>query len=356
MPLFFLLLSLLADVWASHPQAPTGGGSVALLDNYHRMENSDIPLDENTKIAMRFTIELGCRDYAQAHSIERYESGAIISRVYFSSLERALQRFFPGCRIAYLKENPQRHASITSTALPYIVTTVGKYGTGFYTKVLSPTLWIRFNPSQPKASAHLREFVVRNSKCFDILYLQGIQRDLLEKVLSLPGPVAKVVVDNDTSVSKAVFWYVIAHTVQSALSATTPELGKEAIYNRLSSYFSKLELHQYVFSPNISYVAKAPEFTVYKRGHPLILYASESKLMSTGCIPVEVELYGPSKTMGMIVASFPGQVFAIYFMSVNVKALGVVHNLLHHFVDKLKDFDLKKHDRFFELFEEKLVG
>ena len=205
MPLFFLLLLLLADVWASHPQAPTGGGSVALLENYHRMENSDIPLDVNTKIAMRFTIELGCRDYAQTHSIERYESGAIISRVYFSSLECALQRFFPGCRIAYLKENPQKHASITSTTLPYIVTTVGKYGTGFYTKVLSPTLWIRFNPSQPKASAHLREFVVRNSKCFDILYLQGIQRDLLEKVLSLPGPVAKVVVDNDTSISKAVF-------------------------------------------------------------------------------------------------------------------------------------------------------
>ena len=87
-----------------------------------------------------------------------------------------------------------------------------------------------------------------------------------------------------------------------------------------------------------------------------MLYASESKLMIKGCIPVEVELYGPSMKMGMIVASFPRQVFAIYFKSVNVKALGVVHNLSHHFVDKLNGFDLKKHDRFFELFEEKLVG
>ena len=86
-----------------------------------------------------------------------------------------------------------------------------------------------------------------------------------------------------------------------------------------------------------------------------MLYTNESKLMIKGCIPVPVSVCGPLETMGMVVASFPGQVFAIYFTSVNMKALGVVLGLLHHFADKLKGFDLKKQDRFFELFEKKPV-
>ena len=59
--------------------------------------------------------------------------------------------------------------------------------------------------------------------------------------------------------------------------------------------------------------------------------------------------------MSMIVASFPGQVFAIYFKGVNAKTLGIVHKLLHHFADKLKGFNLKKQDRFLELFEKQPV-
>ena len=59
--------------------------------------------------------------------------------------------------------------------------------------------------------------------------------------------------------------------------------------------------------------------------------------------------------MGTIVASFSGQVFAIYFKRVNTKTLGVVHKLLHHFADKLKGFNLKKQDRFLELFEKQPV-
>ena len=324
MMLFFFLLSLLVNVWASHSQAPVGGGYVALLGNYHRMENPDIPLDENTKRALRFTVELGCRNYAH-HSIERYESEAIASRVHLSNLESALQMFFPGCKVADLEDNIQEYSSITSTTLPYVVTTVGKDGTGFYTNMLSPLIWIRFDRSQPKASAHLRGFVERNSKYFDILYLQGIQRDLV-RILSTPYFVERAI-GNDISTSQTAFRYAIAHTIQCALSATTPELYKEAIYNGLSSYFSKFKLCRYVFSPNVSYVAKAPTFTVYKRGLPLMSYTNESTLLIKGCIPVEVELYGPSKTIGMIVASFCRQIFAIYFKGVNIKRLGVTLGL-----------------------------
>ena len=353
MKLFFLL-SFLADVWASHPQAPASGRFVAPFNNYHRMENPDIPLDENTKSVLRFTVELGCRGYARHHSIKRYESKAIASRVYFSSLESALQMFFPGCKIVTLEENSQKHSSITSSTLPYVVTTAGKYGTGFYTNIISPRIWIRFNSSQPKASAHLRVFVERNSKHFDILRLRGIQRRFLATIISAPDLVEGVI-GNDISTLQTVFRYAIAHTVQRAHSATTPELYKEAIYNGLSSHFPEFELRQYVFSPNVSYVAKAPEFTVYRSNFPLMLYTNESKLRFKGCIPLHVDLRGPSKMMGMIVASFSRQVFAIYFKSVNMKALGVVRDLLHHFADKLKDFDLKKQDRFFELFEKKPV-
>ena len=195
--------------------------------------------------------------------------------------------------------------------------------------------------------------MARNSKYFDILYLQGIHRDAVARSFSLLDFVERRVIGNDISTSQTAFRYVIAHTVQNAVSAITPELYKEAIYNGLSSYFSEFKLRQYVFSPNISYIAKVPEFTVYKRGLPLMSYTNESKLMIKGCIPVEVDLYGPPKTMGMIIASFPRQVFAIYFKSVNMKALGVMRNLLHHFADKLKDFDLKKQDRFLQLFEKK---
>ena len=354
MLLFFFLLSLLAGVWASHPQTPADKGSVALLDNYHRMENLGIPLDENTKKALRLTVELGCREYAHHHSFERYESKAIASRVNLSNLENALQVFFPGCKIADLEESLQEHPSITSTTPPYVVTTVGKYGTGFYTHIISPLIWIRFDRSQPKASVHLRGFVERNSKYFDILHLQGIQRDLLARSLLLPDPVERVI-GNDISTSQAVFRYAIAHTIQRSLLATTPELYKEAIYTRLSSYFSDFELRQYVFSPNVSYIAKAPAFTVYKRDLPLMFYTNESKLMIKECIPVPICLYGPLKTMGMIVASFPGQIFAIYFKGVNIKRLGVALGLLHHFADKLKGFDLIEHDCFFELFVKKPV-
>ena len=354
MLLFFFLLSFLVDVWASHPQAPAGGGSLALLDNYHRMENLGTSLDENTKMALRFTVELGCREYARHHSFKHYESGAIASRVYFSNLERALQMFFPGCKVANLEGHFQEYSSITSTTPPYVVTTVGKHGAGFYTNTLSPRIWIRFDRSQPKASAHLRGFVERHSKYFDILHLQDIQRNFLTKILSLPDPIERVV-DSDISTSQTAFRHVIAHTVQSALSATTPELYKKAIYKGLSSYFSELELYQYVFSPNVSYVAKALELTVYKWDFPLMSYTNESKLMSKGCIPVPVSFCGPPKMMGMIVAGFPRQVFAIYFKSVSAKALGVVLGLLHHFADKLKDFDLEKHDRFLKLFEKRPI-
>ena len=103
MMLFFFLLSILVGVWASHPQAPAGGGSLALLDNYHRMENLGTPLDENTKRALRFTVELGCREYARHHSLKRYESGAAASRVNLSNFESALQMFFPGCKLASLE-------------------------------------------------------------------------------------------------------------------------------------------------------------------------------------------------------------------------------------------------------------
>ena len=353
MMLFFFLLSFLADVWASYPQVPAGGGSVALLDNYHRMENLGIPLDENTKKALRLTVELGCRDYAERHSARRYESEAIAKRAYFSSLESALKMFFPGCKVADLEGSLQAH-SIISTTLPYIVTTVRKHGTGFYTKALFPRIWIRFDRSQPKASAHLREFLARNSKHFDILYLQGIQQNALARSLLLPDPVERVI-GNDIPASQAAFRYVIAHTVQNALSATTPTLYKEAIHKRLSSYFSELELHQHVFSPNVSYIAKAPEFVLYKRDIPLMSYTNESKLMIKGCIPVPTCLYGPPKTMGMIVASFPRQIFAIYFKGVNTKRLGIALGLLHPFADKLKGFDLWEQDRFFELFEKKPI-
>ena len=96
-----------------------------------------------------------------------------------------------------------------------------------------------------------------------------MQQNFLAGFFSLPDFVERVI-NNDIPTSQAVFQYVIAYTVQSASSATSPELYKEAIYKGLSSYFSELELRQYVFSPNVSYVAKAPEFTVYKRGLPLM--------------------------------------------------------------------------------------
>ena len=352
--LFFFLLSLLAGVWASQPQAPAGDESVALLDNYHMMEHLSTPLDENTERALRFTVELGCRSYAQKHSSKRYESKAIASRVYFSSIESALQMFFPGCKVVNLEGNVQEHSPRTSTAPPYTVTTVGQYGTGFYTHVLSPHIWIRFDPSQPKASAHLRRFVERNSKYFDILHLQNIQRGFLAMIFSFPDLVERVI-GNNISTSKLAAVYAIAHTVQSASSTTTPERYKEAIYKGLSSYFSEFELRQYVFSSNVSYVAKAPEFTVYKRGLPLMFYTNESKLMLKGCIPVHIYLCGPPMKMGMIVASFPKQVFAIYFKSANTKRLGVMLRVSHHFIDKLKDIELEKEDRFAQLFEKKPV-
>ena len=316
------------------------------------MENPGIPLDENTKRALRFTVDLSCHNYARHHSTKRYESETINGRVYFSNLESALQMFFPGCKIAKLEGNSQEYSHMSSTTPSYVVVTMGKYGTGFYTDM--STVWIRFDSSQPKASANLRAFLARNSKYFDILRLHDIQRDFLTKILSIPDAVERVI-GNDIYTSQIAVFYAIAHTVQSALSATTPELYKEAICNGLSSYFPEFELCQYVFSPNVSYVAKAPEFTVYRPGFPLMLYTNETKLMIKGCIPVEVELYGPPKTMGMIVAGFPRQVFAIYFKSVNIKRLGITLNLLHHFADKLKDFDLKKHDRFLELFGKKPV-
>ena len=99
MLLFFFLLSFLAIVWASHSQAPVGGRSIALLDNYHQMENLDTPLDENTKRALHFTVELGCHEYAYHHSIERYESEAVATRINLSSLESALKMFLPGCKV-----------------------------------------------------------------------------------------------------------------------------------------------------------------------------------------------------------------------------------------------------------------
>ena len=352
--LFFFFLSLLAGVWASHPQAPVAGRSVALLDNYQRMENPDISLDENTKMALRLTVELGCRNYAHHHSNLRYESEAIASRVYFSSLESALQMFFPGCIIAKLRDI-EKHSPMASKVPPYVVTTAGKYGTGFYTDLSSPTVWIQFDPSQPKASARLRAFLTSNSKCFDILCLQGIQRSFLARLFSLPDSIKRVI-GNDTSTSQAAFRCAIVHTVECAFSATTPELYKKAIYNGLSSYFSELELHRYVFSPNVSYIAKVLEFTVYKRNFPLMFFTNESKLMIKGCVPVHTHFYGIPKKMGMIVTSFPRQVFVIYFKRVNIKALGIMHNLLHHFADKLKGFNLKKHDRFLELFEKKPAG
>ena len=317
------------------------------------MESLGTPLDKNTKRALRLTVELGCRIYVYHHLFKRYESEAVTSRVYFSSLENALQMFFPGCKVADL-EDIQEHSFISCNTPPYDVTTAGKYGTGFYTKVLVPRIWVRLDPSQPKPSARLREFVKRNSKHFDILHLQSIQRDLLARFFSLPDPV-EMIIGIDISISQTAFRYVIAHTVQSASSATTPELYKEAIYKGLSSYFSEFELHQYVFSPNVSYVAKAPEFTVYKPGFPLMSYTNESKLMIKGCLPVEVDPHGPPMKVSMSVASFPVQVFVIYFKSVNTKRLAVVRDLLHHFADKLKGFDLRKHDRFLKLFEEKLV-
>ena len=58
--------------------------------------------------------------------------------------------------------------------------------------------------------------------------------------------------------------------------------------------------------------------------------------MIKGCIPVHVDLQGPPKMMGMIVASFPRQVFAICFTGVNIKRLAVVRDLLHHFAAKLR--------------------
>ena len=204
MMLFFFLLSFLAGVWASHSQAPAGGGSVALLDNYHRMENLGIPLDENTKRALRLAVELGCREYAHHHSFERYETEAVASRVNLGSLESALQMFFPGCKVANLNGTLQEYSSITSTTPPYVVTTARKHGMGFYTNIASPRIWIRFDPSQPKASAHLREFLARNSKHFDILHLQDIHRDALAELLSTPDLVERVI-SNDISTSQTVF-------------------------------------------------------------------------------------------------------------------------------------------------------
>ena len=353
MMLFFFLLSFLADVWASHPQAPAGSESVALLDNYHRMKNPGSPLDEYTKMALRFTIELGCRDYAEDHSSKRYESKAIASRIYLSNLEGALQMFFPGCKVADF-EDIQKHSSMTFNAPPYVVTTVRKYGTGFSTDIMSPRIWIRFDRSQPKASAYLRAFLARSSKHFDLLHLQGIQQDFLARLFSSSDSIEKGI-GKDISTSQTVFRYAIVHTVQNALSATTPELYKEAIYKGLSSYFSELELHQYVFSPDVSYVAKAPEFAVYRRDIPLMSYTNGSTLLINGCIPLHVDLYGPPMNMAMIIASFTEHVFVIYFESINTKTLGVVHNLLHHFAGKFKSFDLKKQDRFLKLFEKKPV-
>ena len=327
---------------------------MALLDNYHKMENPDIRLDENTKRALRLTVDLGCREYAHHHSTGRYESKAVASRVNLSSLESALQMFFPGCKVAKLEGTPQEHSDVTSAAMAYAVTTVKKHGTGFYTSILSPRTWIRFGPSQPKASVHLQAFLARNSKDFDILRLQGIQRGVLANAFSLSDP-AERIIGNGISTSQLVFWCIIAHTVERALSATTSELYKEAICNGLSSYFLELKLYRYVFSSNVNYIAKAPELTIYKRGLPLMLYTNESKLLIKGCIPVHVDLYGPPMKMGMIVASFPAQVFAIYFKSVNTKTLEVMCGLLHQFIDKLNDFDLKKQDRFLQLFEKKPV-
>ena len=314
------------------------------------MENPGTPLDENTKRALRLTIELGCRNYAYHHSSNRYESAAIANRVYFSSLESALQMFFSGCKVADLQEPP----SMTFNAPPYVVITAGKYGTGFYTEISAPRIWIQFDPSQPKASIHLQEFLERNSKHFDILHLRGIQRKVLASSFFLPDPVERVM-GSDIYTLQTAFRYVIVHTVQSASSATSPKLYKEAIHKRLSSYFPEFKLRQYVFSPNISYIAKAPELTVYKWDFPLMSYTNESKLMIKGCIPVHADLYGPPMKMGMIAASFSSQVFVIYFESVNMKALEVMLGLLHYFADKFKDFDLKKEDRFLRLFEEKPV-
>ena len=355
MLLFFFLLSFLVDVWASHPQAPGGGGGyVALLDKYYRMENLGTSLDENTKRALRLTVELGCRIYARHHSFKHYECAAIASRVHLSNFKRALQMFFPGCKVTNLEGNLQKHPSMTFNAPPYVVTTVKKYGTGFYTDIVSLRIWIRFEPSRPKTSAHLRAFLTRNSKYFDIQYLQDIHRDALAKILSMPNLIERVVA-NDISTSKAALRYVIAHTVENAFSVTTPEFYKEAIYKGLSSYFSELELHQYTFSPNISYVAMVPEFTAYKSDFPLVSYTNESKLLIKGCIPVEVDLYGPPMKMGMIVASFPAQVFVIYFKGVYKKTIEVMYVLLHHFADKFKSFDIKKHDRFLKLFEKRPI-
>ena len=203
---------------------------------------------------------------------------------------------------------------------------MGKYGTGFYTDILSSRIWIRFDRSQPNASAHLRALLTGNSKYFDILVLQGIQRYLLARSVSLSADPIERVTGNDISTSQTAFRYAIAHTVQSAFWATTPELYKEAIYKGLSRYFPAFELCQHVFSPNVSYVAKAPEFTVYERDISLMRYTNESKLMIKGCIPVHAYLQGPPKKMGMLVADFPRQVFAIYFTSANMKALGIVRD------------------------------
>ena len=98
-----------------------------------------------------------------------------------------------------------------------------------------------------------------------------------------------------------------------------------------------------------------PEFTAYKSDFPLMSYTNESKLLIKGCIPVEVDLYGSPMKMGMIVAGFPRQVFAIYFKRVDKKTIEVMYALLHHFADKFKSFDIKKDDRFLKLFEKRPI-
>lgn len=354
--LLFLLFFLTGEWTSSVPNAEVDGDENHTLSRSHIIHphasishDPGVFFDEYTMRSLLYTVDLTCRYYAKTHSFYRFESNDVNYRLFGMLLENALQILFPCCKAKIIRNEQQ----IPRDTVPYVVKKTKEHGLGFSSNVGFPNVWIQLSSSQ-KALGNIYSLLAQVGR-YSPSHLKDASRSSAEHQLFNLQHITFNFSDSSLDIdSPKLFKQIIQHTAKVSGSVADSKLYSESVYDKLSKLFLKVELCRYTFSSNVSCIAKTPEFTIYRRQFPLMLYTNESRVSVKGCIALPLQLAHPTK-MGMIVSSSTHAVFVIYFKAINVDRLQRLFSLSHHLECSLRGVDLRK-DRFLDLFAETVVS
>lgn len=227
-------------------------------------------------------------------------------------MENIFQLFFPHHKARIIGGDRQEFDNVGR----YVITKMKKYGLGFYSDAGLIKLWIQIASSSQRALNNIYRLLVQIA-CDSLSLLQDIGRISAENELLSLQPIRFMLPNSPFEVdSPHLFKHIFQHIAETASLAVDLKHRHTAVHNLFSKLFSKVELCHYTFSSNVGYVAKVPEFTVYQKQFPLVLFTNPSKLTAEGCVAIPLPLVHPTK-MGMIVSSSDSGVFVIYFKAIN---------------------------------------